>query len=337
MTFSRWLQNPLAWGIGLGALVVGLPLVLFSGWQADRWAQLDRGSEVHETSIGKIEFAQAGKGSPILVIHGAPGGYDQGMAIAAPWIEAGFAVTAPSRPGYLRTPLLSGVLVSQQAELMAELMSWLGNKQYAIVAFGEGAPAALALAQAHPERVTRIVLLSPVLRSRSWSEILKENRLPGWAINQALTGDMGAWIFVGELRWKPGKALERAFALTTTLKPFEQFTEAEAAIRNADQLELFRSWVKSVTPVSRREVGIRNDAVLSLAYPEIDYAKLSMPLLLVRGTADAFTGEDDVLGLLETTPSARGLEVPNTGYLSLLGPQSAETRKQVVEFLRAIP
>lgn len=337
MRFSRWLHNPLGWLLALLIGVAAVPLFRFSVWRADRWHQLDRGSQLVETRLGKIEFAEAGQGAPVLVIHGAPGGYDQAMAIAAPLLEAGFAVTAPSRPGYLRTPLASGLLVSQQAELLAGLMTQLGHGKYAILAQGEGAPVALALAAAYPDRVSRIVLLAPVLRSRSWPEILEQNRLPGWAINQAFTGDMGAWLYAEQARWQPAKALERAFALTTTLKPFAQFTEADEAMRDAAQRDRFRALVNGVTPVSRREVGIRNDTVLSLAYPAIDYAKLTSPLLVVRGGADVFTGENEVRPLLDQVRSARLLAPANTGYLVELGPKSAETLKQVVEFLRATP
>lgn len=337
MTFSRWLRNPLWWALAFGILAVGIPLALFSTWRADRLAKLDGGSEWMQTGFGKIEFVQAGKGEPILAIHGAPGGYDQGMALAAPLIPAGFAIIAPSRPGYLRTPLQSGVLISQQAKLMAELMSQLGHQSYAVVAFGEGAHAALALAGLHPDRVRAVVLLAPVLRSRTWPDILEKNRLPGWAINQAFTGDMGAWLFAEQARWQPAKALERALALTTTLKPFDQFSEADEAMRDAAQRERFGQFVQSVTPVSCREIGIRNDTVMALAYPEIDYDRLSVPILLVRGKADAFTDSREVQPLLEKAPRATLREVPNAGYLIDLGPQSAETLKQVVEFLRATP
>ena len=40
------------------------------------------GSQVIETDIGSIECAKIGKGYPVLVVHGAMGGFDQGLWLA---------------------------------------------------------------------------------------------------------------------------------------------------------------------------------------------------------------------------------------------------------------
>jgi len=337
MTFPRWLRNPFGWLAGFLVAVLAIPLALFFSWRSDRWNQLERGSELLETPLGVVEVARSGTGPAVLVIHGSPGGYDQGMALAAPLIEAGFSVIAPSRPGYLRTPLAGGVLVSQQADLLAALMEQLDIPAFAVLAFGQGAPVALALAEKHPDRVRRLSLWSPVLKSRSWPAILEQNRLPGWAINQAFTGDMGAWLFAEQARWQPARALERAFALTTTLKPFDQFVEAGELLQKDGAAETFRALVRSVTPVSRREVGIRNDTVLSLVYPKVEFARLTMPLQIVQGRADAFADSPETQALIGQAPRAGLIELDRTGYLVPLGPESAKALKQVIEFLRTDP
>lgn len=63
------------------------------------------GSRMLETSVGPIEYAEVGEGPPVLVIHGAGGGFDQGLDLAEDLVRNGFRVIAPSRFGYLRTPL----------------------------------------------------------------------------------------------------------------------------------------------------------------------------------------------------------------------------------------
>ena len=65
---------------------------------------VDRGSTIAETVAGPIEYAEAGAGEPLLLIHGAGGGYDQGLLIARDFGE-GHRVIAPSRFGYLKTPV----------------------------------------------------------------------------------------------------------------------------------------------------------------------------------------------------------------------------------------
>lgn len=337
MRFPRWLRSPFGWTAALAVLLLAAPLARFSAWRADRWEESARASRMLETALGPVEFLAEGEGAPVLVLHGSPGGCDLAMALAAPLIDAGFEVVAPSRPGYLRTPLASGVLVTQQAELMADLMTRRGAEKFSVLAFGQGAPVALALAEKAPDRVRSIALLSPILRSRSWNEILKENRLPGWTINQAFTGDMGAWLFAEQARWQPARALERAFSLTTTLKPFDQFSEAQELAAQKENIETFRSLVKGMTPVSRREAGIRNDTTLSLFYPEWNFARLSMPALIVQGAADAFSDGKETGELLSGAPNARRIELARTGHLVQLGPESAEAMKQVIEFFRSAP
>jgi 2-hydroxy-6-oxonona-2,4-dienedioate hydrolase len=68
-------------------------------------ARVSSGSKLMNTPCGLIEYADVGTGAPVLVIHGAGGGFDQGLEFARPLIDHGFRVIAPSRFGYLRTPL----------------------------------------------------------------------------------------------------------------------------------------------------------------------------------------------------------------------------------------
>ncbi|HEY3645425.1 MAG TPA: alpha/beta hydrolase, partial [Gammaproteobacteria bacterium] len=63
--------------------------------------RIGSGSQVVETRCGPIEYAVRGEGPPLLVVHGAGGGFDQGLMIAAPL--SGYRVIAVSRFGYLRT------------------------------------------------------------------------------------------------------------------------------------------------------------------------------------------------------------------------------------------
>ena len=60
-----------------------------------------RSSQVITRTAARLEYAMVGDGYPVLVIHGTMGGYDQGLLVAKPVIDAGFQVIAVSRFGYL--------------------------------------------------------------------------------------------------------------------------------------------------------------------------------------------------------------------------------------------
>ena len=103
----NWLRrHPLLGCFGLGVAAA----VLLIWWRFDtdiRRAQgrVDHGSVLVETPCGPIEYQEAGAGVPLLAVHGSGGGYDQGMAFAAPLARQGIRVIAMSRFGYLRTPM----------------------------------------------------------------------------------------------------------------------------------------------------------------------------------------------------------------------------------------
>ena len=50
-----------------------------------------------ETSCGPIEYSTRGEGSTVLVIHGAGGGFDQGLILSEVFLSDDFRVIAPSR------------------------------------------------------------------------------------------------------------------------------------------------------------------------------------------------------------------------------------------------
>ena len=78
-------------------------------------AKVLAGGRIAETAVGKIEYSIAGDGMPLLSIHGAGGGYDQGLMIATALVGDGFKAIAPSRFGYLRTPVPSDASPAAQA------------------------------------------------------------------------------------------------------------------------------------------------------------------------------------------------------------------------------
>ena len=84
--------------------------VIYLDFRREQLGFLVSGSQVVNTSAGPIEYQTSGGSGPILLfLHGTPGGYDQLGALS------GFRFIAPSRPGYLRTPLSVGRSPEEQA------------------------------------------------------------------------------------------------------------------------------------------------------------------------------------------------------------------------------
>lgn len=96
-------------------------------------------SQIAETDSGPMEYASVGEGYPVLVIHGAGGGYDQGLLLSQ-FISEGLRLIAPSRFGYLRTPLPHDASPTAQGDAYADLLDALGIQQVGVVGISAGAP-----------------------------------------------------------------------------------------------------------------------------------------------------------------------------------------------------
>jgi pimeloyl-ACP methyl ester carboxylesterase len=123
--------------------------------------RISAGSRIAETPCGPIEYAQAGDGPPVLVVHGAGGGFDQAMFLAEPLFESGLRVIAVSRFGYLRTPLPADPSATAQADAHACLLDALGIPRVTVLGASAGAPSSMQFALRHPERTAALVLLVP--------------------------------------------------------------------------------------------------------------------------------------------------------------------------------
>jgi 2-hydroxy-6-oxonona-2,4-dienedioate hydrolase len=86
--------------------------------------RVSEGGKIAQTKVGPIEYDVTGSGPSALVIHGAGGGYDQGLLLAQSLPQ--FRVIAPSRFGYLRTPVPGNASAAAQAAAHAALLDSLG-------------------------------------------------------------------------------------------------------------------------------------------------------------------------------------------------------------------
>jgi pimeloyl-ACP methyl ester carboxylesterase len=116
--------------------------------------------ELINTSHGKVQTAVWGEGPALLSLHGAMGGYDQGILLAQTVTYPRFRFIAVSRPGYLGTAMRAGRTPQEQADLCADVLDVLGIERTAVVAISGGGPIALQFALRHPDRCRALVMIS---------------------------------------------------------------------------------------------------------------------------------------------------------------------------------
>ncbi len=314
-------------------LVVGFVLAWFASWRSDVLAALDSASDIAKTDLGPVEFLVRGEGPAVLVFHGSPGGYDQAMLLGSSFAAGEFQIVAPSRPGYLRTPLATGILPEQQADALAGLIDTLGISSVAVLASSSGAPAAIQFAIRHPGKVWALVLISSVT-AKFHPDAKAQRSEPGSLVLNEFGGDLGAWLRVEQTEWDPRGVLLSMLDAENNGTAGQREALATSVVNDADQLEWFRGLVGTFVPLSVREAGIRNDILQLRALSDFPFERITAPTLVVHGTADKCVPFAEAEAVARRIPGALLLPVEGAGHLVELGPLAPDVQTSITEFLR---
>ena len=119
-------------------------------------------SKVLETKYGNMEYAVRGQGKPVLLIHGAGGGFDQGLWLGQICLDETYQFIAPSKFGYLSSAIPENFSAGLQAEQYITLLDHLGIEKVIVIGVSAGGPSSMLFASDYPERVEKLILLSAV-------------------------------------------------------------------------------------------------------------------------------------------------------------------------------
>jgi len=117
-----------------------------------------------ETTGAAINVVTAGRGSPVLLLHGYPQTHVMWHKVA-PRLAQEFTVVVPDLRGYGDSSKPPdgdnhfGYSKRATAQDQVEVMQHLGFKQFAVVGHDRGARVAHRLARDHPDRVTKLAVL----------------------------------------------------------------------------------------------------------------------------------------------------------------------------------
>jgi pimeloyl-ACP methyl ester carboxylesterase len=275
-----------------------------------------RGSLVANTDAGPIEYADKGAGIPLLSIHGAGGGFDQGLTNAGELLGEGFRIIAPSRFGYLRTPVPQDTSAAAQADAHAALLSKLNVPKAIVVGVSAGARSAVQLAIRHPDMVAGLVLIVPGTYSPAGPVSIapsRGNRFTFWVVN---AGGNFAW-------WVAEKIAPSMLIRFLGVRP-----ELVAAAPRAER-DRVMSIVKSIEPLSLRFPGINVDSATELR--ELPLGKITAPTLIISARDDGFNTLPAAEFTASKIPNAK-LVVYDTGGHLLVGHEKT-VRAAVRSFL----
>lgn len=281
-------------------------------------ARVTMGSRVVATPCGEVEYAEAGDGPAILMIHGAGGGFDQGIALADSFAPRGHRVIAMSRFGYLRTPVPEHASIASQADAHACLLDALGLRSAAVIGVSAGAPSALEFAARHAERCTALVLVVP-----GWfpSPERAPRRLGPTAaaiFEWAMRSDVAFWIFA---RFFPRAATRSVLGTPAGLV---------AAASDAEQARV-AAILSNILPVSQRATGLSLEAKLTTEHLSKPLDSIKAPTLAISAKDDLYSTWGNAEYITRAVSHARFIGYPVGGHM--LVDHTEEVRAAVAQFL----
>ena len=304
------------------ALLTGAAVVIGAFYRSDlRQAErrIAGSSEVIGTRSGPMEYAVAGEGPPLLMIHGTGGGFDQGLSFSRGIMGEGIRVIAPSRFGYLRSSWPGDLSSQRQADAFVDLLDRLGLEKVAVAGGSAGALSAVQFALRHPDRTSALVLIVPAANVEG-HDPNEMSALQEWVVRRLVTSDF--------LFWTGETLFERqliGFLLATDPALLDGMPPAERR-RASDILD-------EIQPISRRWRGMLNDARLAGHPAPVDFTRLRVPMLILSAEDDRFGTAPTARAIARQVPAARLVIYPTGGHIFAGRQQSSSA--EIAAFIRA--
>jgi 2-hydroxy-6-oxonona-2,4-dienedioate hydrolase len=277
--------------------------------------RLQAGSQLYKTSAGMIEAALTGQGSTVLISHGSGGGYDMGLWLAQ-LIGGQFLYIAPSRFGYLRTPVPSDPSPEAQADAYAVLLDALNVNSIVIIGLSAGGPSALQFALRHSRRCHGLIMLSaasrpvpplpPFLRA-IYPLMLKSDFIP--------------WLFYTMAPHAVFQANGVSRALLVRIK-FER-----------EKMQLLDALYQTTFPTTLRREGMINDLQQLTNFPSYPIEHITVPALVVHAVNDPIIPVASGEYSAHTIPNAQFIKLEDGGHFACVTHQE-ETIPMVRGFLK---
>ena len=294
---------------GVGAI---LTYRTFRRQKDEAVVDLRENSQIIETACGPIEYALKGEGQTVLICHGGGGGYDQGIFFA--WPESGFRFVAPSRPGYLRTPLEVGETFEAQADAYVALLDALDIQKVAVFGTSGGGPSALQFALRYPDRCWGLILLSAISQP-----------IPAFPpIMQQTTEKI-----VPYFDFIPWLMFNTPFLFVL----IDRNTRTQIG-NDANKKSLLKRLMKTLFPISLRVEGGLNDVSQIAKMPIYPLEKISAPALVVHGDGDTIVPFTQGQWSASTIPDAQFLPIEDGQHFSYIT-HIEKVKPAMIEFLKS--
>jgi pimeloyl-ACP methyl ester carboxylesterase len=301
--------------LGSIALAVVVPGgLVYRQYQHDMslaYQRISSGGKMIETACGPIQYTEFGEGAPMLIVHGAGGGYDQGEYFAK-LIGGNYRWIAPSRFGFLGTPIPGGANSSLQTDAYACLLDSLGIDRVGVLGVSMGGPSSLLFALHYPQRTKSLVMISAASHA-----IPPRPTILATLFNVFLND----FVFWSMVHLSPEGLL---VALGVPLEVQKQLSPKEVAQLNA--------FLESIVPMGTR----RNGQLLEQHMSEYDVEQIhniQAPTLILHARDDTLISFEQGEFTARNIPGAQFIPMEKGGHLALMININAGAKEEVLKFL----
>jgi pimeloyl-ACP methyl ester carboxylesterase len=301
----------------VGSVVLALAIpsgLVYRQYQQDMMLAYQRvasGGTVVETACGPIQYAEFGEGPPMLLVHGAGGGYDQGTYFAQV-IGGNYHWIAPSRFGFLGAPVPDTANSESQADAYACLLDALGIEQVGVVGVSMGGPSSLLFAQRYPQRTNSLTLISAASHANPPRPAL---------IATMFNVFLNDFVFWSMVRVSPEGLLA---ALGVPMDVQQQLSPEEVAELHA--------FLASIEPMGARRAGQLLEQQMS-EYDAAQIEQIQAPTLVLHAPDDTLVAFEQGDFAAKHIPGAQLMPMKKGGHLALMMEMNAGVRDQLLTFL----
>jgi pimeloyl-ACP methyl ester carboxylesterase len=260
--------------------------------------RLQAGSQLFKTSMGMVETALIGQESTVLISHGSGGGYDMGLWLAH-LIGGQFQYIAPSRFGYLRSPLPPNPAPETQADTYAALLDTLNVRSVIIIGLSAGGASALQFALRHPGRCSGLVMLSAASRPVPPLSPVLRTIYP-----LMLRSDFIPWLFYLLAPHAVFQANGISHALLARIRP------------DQEKMRLLDALYHTTFPSTLRREGMINDLNQLTVLPSYPIGQITVPALVVHAINDPIIPFEAGEYSAHTIPNSQFLSLDDGGHFA---------------------
>lgn len=267
--------------------------------------------KIAETPFGPIQYAEFGDGPPMLILHGSGGGYDQGKYFAE-LIGGDYKWIAPSRFGFLGSPVPKGADSVLQADIVASLLGVLGIGKVGVVGVSMGGPSSILFALRHKEKTNSLALISAASHAIGSRPVILE------AVFRVFLNN---YIFWSMVRLNP--------SILLSALGVPRIVQEELSTHEIARLYAF---LHSINPMAARRNGQKLEQHMSDFNAE-QACDISVPTQVLHARDDTLVPFEHAEFIERVVPGAELFPMEKGGHLALMIDGNADARRSLSVFL----